>query len=217
MESRRPRQPDDQGPRYSGGHSGVQRADQLKASMSTSRCFSRRKPTMRSPRPIFAAGRVGGERRRRWTDRERRQLLRQPHRHGDRKPDRAKIEAATSRTSRTCCAACRAKSRSPTRSWRIKDTVRFMRTALEGAGEQRRADAASVMGQHEHEKSGLPGCAVRRGTHWARYREHHSAGDLQRFSRSRPAAGKFDRRHGSRRRDNGETCQGRNLHEGRYR
>ena len=64
----------------------------------------------------------------------------------------------------------------------------LQRPALGGAGAPGRANAAPALGQHRHEESRLSRRDLRRGADRPGHRQHDSAGDLRRVSRSRAAA-----------------------------
>src|ERR1700730_3492963 len=85
---------------------------------------------------------------------------------------------------------------------------------MEGAGRQRRADAAFALGQHQHKKSEVSRRHVRRRAHRPGYCRHDSSRHFRRFPRSRPRASQLD---GKRRRScqsHGLARKGRHLHEG---
>src|ERR1700704_1559706 len=85
---------------------------------------------------------------------------------------------------------------------------------MESSRRQGRADAASALGQHQHEKSQVSRCHVCGRAHWPGYRRHHSAGNFRRLPRSRPRAPQFDGKRRRGRQSHGFARKGRHLHEG---
>ncbi len=71
----------------------------------------------------------------------------------------------------------------------------FKRATLGGIGQEGRADAKSSVGQYQHQESELPRCSVCRRIDRQRHRQHNSARDLRRLSRSRQASRESHREH----------------------
>ncbi len=89
----------------------------------------------------------------------------------------------------------------------------FSGAGMGGAGEQRRADAARVVGQHQHQGPVLFGRALRRGADRPGYGEHDSAVDSRSVPRSRASARESRRGHRRGPQDNGHARAGGHLHE----
>ncbi len=145
LEGGRPRQCDDQGPGHAGRRSGDPAADQRRDQRQRHAVVRAERVRSRSPQAISRASNTLAQRRRPEQSRQRRQLLRQPHRLADRQPVAdAKLKTSTN-AGRASAArrASRARSRSPTPSSPISATrnssaaTRWQALARKGAQTQR--------------------------------------------------------------------------------
>ena len=207
-------------PATRGRNPGHPAMHQRRASTSTSRCCSRRRCTRRWRRPTspglktYAAS--GGDPQ---PCRQRRQLLHQPHRqHGgcDREGQAEELQPIP--RSRRLLKSLMGKvaiANAKLTYQRYKEI--FSGPEWDAAGQEGRADPASVVGQHQHQGPQLLRRDVRRRTDRPRHGEHHSAGHLRRFPRSWQAEGQPGSRSRRRPRHHGHAGEGRHLDEESHR
>ena len=181
-------EPDDQGAGHGGGRAGGARADRPRASTSTSRCCSGARCTRRSRARTSKGWRIARAGRAPTGDRQhrqRRQLLRQPHRHQRRQAAGREDRAARPAPSGSAWSGCTAKSAIANARLAYQSYKRiFARAALGGAGGEGRAQAAPAVGEHQREEPALPRRDVRRGADWRRDDRHHADRDAARPSAS---------------------------------
>ena len=127
-----------------------------------------------------------------------RELLRQPRRHRDRQAARRGDQGR--RAEREALEALHGKAaianaKLAYKLFQERDRV----AALEGARGEGRDGAASAVGEHEHEESGVPRRDVRRGAHRPGHGEHDAAGDDRRVPRSRRSSSARSTRTSTRR------------------
>ena len=134
---------------------------------------------------------------------QRRELLREPHRHdGGRAPRGEAQGRAGSRQSSSRRPHGQGGDRQ--RQARLPELQEdLLRPALAGARRQGGADAARALGQHRHQEPALPRRDVRRGADRPRHREHGPAGDAGRLPGSRAGAARAGDRHRGRAADAG--------------
>ena len=140
-------------------------------------------------------GAIRQERWRRQPDGQRGQLLHQPHRLRGRCHHRHQAQSFQRCARAGAAEEHPGQSRDRQRQADLREVSGHLQHAsLESSGRQGRADPARALGQHQHQESGLPRCAVRRRTDRAGHGGHHSARHLRRLPRSRQAAPEPDRR-----------------------
>ena len=153
-------------PGHADGHPRDPRQLIAEASTSTSRCSSRA-TTYEQVAEAYIAGleALATRGRRRGARRERRELLRQPHRHADRRDarrsgSRPRRDAEEERA-RAGLLGKVAIANAKLAYQRLPAALR--RAALGGARRQGRADAARCCGQHRHEEPAVQRRPLRRG------------------------------------------------------
>ena len=159
------------------------------------------------------------ERRRHQPHRQRRQLLRQPHRHADRRQYRSQAEDRNRRRAeRHCCKSIEGKVAIANAKLTYKKYqelfggARWKALAAKGAQTQRLLWASTSTKNPEVSRR-----ALRRRTDRRRHRRHHSAGHLRRLPRSRQAPQEPDGKRGCRRQNHVRPRKGRHLDEASHR
>ena len=168
LESRRPREPDDQSSRHARRHSRISAAHQRRHQRQRHAAFragclraSRRGLT--SP-ALKHSRRSGGDVE---PHRQRGQLFRQPHRHARRQHARCEHqEGEESIANSHCCASLQGKVAIANAKLAYQNYKEiFSGPRWQALAAARRANAARPVGQHQHQKSSLPRRAVRRRAH----------------------------------------------------
>ena len=185
----RPAEPDGEGAGDKAGPAGDPHADrrghqrQHHAAVLAEGLCGGRRGLYRRPRRLRREGRRPAQHR------QRRQLLRQPHRHAGRRGARQAHRRDLGPGRKAAARRAEGQGRDRQRQARLSAlSAPLQRRALAKAGAEGGADAAPAMGQHRDQEPGLQRCALCRGADRAGYGQHDAAGDDGCVPRSRHAA-----------------------------